>query len=641
MDRAEVLHQEELLSQRMVLLCSGVLLCLILLQSLSRGMHVLWWLPLVLHLVALYTVHQWCRNVRPYWLSLTALSGLWGSIAFLAWHAGGLNSPLLAGWPLVVTGATVLLGKPQGLFALGFSALAAVLLLQVAGIEVAPQHAGLVLILSLLTYFLMALSILQMYRMSVQQIRAQQVQHLKIQQAMEISEARNQAILDALPDVVFRVTRDSTILDVNIGEQTRWAIRASTLLGQKVTQFVQDETRLAEALSWVLSGDGMQTQELQLCHPELGQRSVESRMVAVGEDHALLFWRDITERKKIEFDRLDRLRRMEGLDRFMLILAQPEMEHPALLQAMTHHTAEILQGFCVVEIFPSERLTSDCTNESPTPDWHRCDLPLVLHGIKRGVVTVWRSPQTGPFSAEEQSTLQTLVDRTGLTLTNRELDLRNRAQAEELRKANEELEVRIRERTHELARANEQLQELTIRDGLTGIFNRRHFDERLEQEVRRLPRSEKPLGLLLCDIDFFKRYNDHYGHPQGDLCLKQVARLLQDTFRRAGDVVARYGGEEFAVILPNTSLEQLSHLSQRLREQLLQLALPHAFSEVAPHVTLSVGGVQATREDAITAQGLIQAADQAMYCSKHSGRNRGTLRPWVVQEAELPSKPFS
>lgn len=649
MDRADLLHQEQLLSHRMMMLCVAVVAALALLQNIFLGVGLIWFLPPVLFAAALLMVHLWCQNVRPYWLSFSALAGLWGTMTCYGWATSGLGSPVLFGWPLVVVGATILLGRIQGLVVMGLSGLAAVLMIWLPDLQAVTYHSGLVLALYTVIYFLMAMSILDMYRRSVQQIRAQQVQHLKIQQAMEISEARNQAILDALPDVVFRVTRDSTIQDVNIGEQARWPLRVATLLGQKVTHFLQagDTVKLQEALSWTLSGDGMQTQELHVEHAELGRRTVESRMVAVDQEHAILFWRDITERKRIELDRLTRLHRMEGMDRFTLFLSNPEVDGDTLLQAVADHAAQILQARCSIDLtttdgqaFPpffSQVADAQQTGEQTTDQTEQLEIPLVLHGHRQGTVKVWRDGPTGAFSTEEQSTLQTLVDRAGLTLTNRELDQRNRVQAEELRLANEELEARIRKRTQELARANERLQELTIRDGLTGIFNRRHFDERLEQEIRRLQRSDQPLGLLLCDIDFFKRYNDHYGHPEGDQCLKKVAQVLQNTFRRAGDVVARYGGEEFAVILPNTSLEQLMQLADRLKEQLTSLALPHLTSEVASVVTLSVGGVGVTRFDQVTAEGMVQAADQALYCSKHSGRNRATLRSYIFESTSVGS----
>ncbi|MBU5615447.1 diguanylate cyclase [Geomonas azotofigens] len=176
----------------------------------------------------------------------------------------------------------------------------------------------------------------------------------------------------------------------------------------------------------------------------------------------------------------------------------------------------------------------------------------------------------------------------------------------------------------ELARKNRELEVLVREDGLTGVSNRRHFDEALRSEIQRAARNGRNLALIMCDIDHFKKFNDLYGHFAGDRCLQLVGELLRKSFKRAGEVVARYGGEEFAVILPDTSGELAGHLAERLRLELLAQALPHAHSEFGM-VTMSLGvaGVQVTRE--YDQEWFIVAADEALYRSKAEGRNRVTL----------------
>ncbi|MBJ6800629.1 diguanylate cyclase [Geomonas propionica] len=173
----------------------------------------------------------------------------------------------------------------------------------------------------------------------------------------------------------------------------------------------------------------------------------------------------------------------------------------------------------------------------------------------------------------------------------------------------------------ELARKNRELEELARQDGLTGIANRRHFDESLRSEIQRAARNGRNLSLIMCDIDHFKRFNDLYGHFAGDKCLQLVGELLRKSFKRAGEVVARYGGEEFTVILPDTSGELAGHLAERLRLELLAQALPHGQSEFGI-VTMSLGvaGVLVGREN--DQEWFITAADEAMYRSKEEGRNR-------------------
>ncbi|PKM45614.1 MAG: hypothetical protein CVV05_04965 [Gammaproteobacteria bacterium HGW-Gammaproteobacteria-1] len=168
----------------------------------------------------------------------------------------------------------------------------------------------------------------------------------------------------------------------------------------------------------------------------------------------------------------------------------------------------------------------------------------------------------------------------------------------------------------------ETLRNLSYQDGLTGIANRRRFDEKLELEWRRAARENQPITLIMIDIDFFKNYNDLYGHPAGDECLKKIAHVLSVTIARPGDIAARYGGEEFAAILPNTSLLGAEKLAEQIRSRVEDLELPHANSAVSPWVTVSVGlatRVPVNPDDYTT---LLEGADRALYKAKQQGRNR-------------------
>ncbi len=182
--------------------------------------------------------------------------------------------------------------------------------------------------------------------------------------------------------------------------------------------------------------------------------------------------------------------------------------------------------------------------------------------------------------------------------------------------------------TRRLDDANRELLHLSASDGLTGIANRRRFDEALEREWRRAQRRGATLALILCDIDWFKRYNDHYGHLAGDECLRQVALCLAANVRRPGDLVARYGGEEFAVILPDTDEAGGQQVAENLRIAVLALKIPHApeVDSDCDAVTLSLGvtALVPTRNDALPAR-LIARADAALYLAKRAGRNRVAL----------------
>ena len=183
--------------------------------------------------------------------------------------------------------------------------------------------------------------------------------------------------------------------------------------------------------------------------------------------------------------------------------------------------------------------------------------------------------------------------------------------------------VKLRVRNHlEMKRQRDELNSLSTIDGLTGLANRRAFDERLTLEWHRALRSRVPLSLVMIDIDYFKLYNDTYGHLAGDDCLREVARALDKTLNRASDFIARYGGEEFVCILPEIAGKGLRLITEKLCSIVANLKIPHSASLVTPWVTVSLGA--ATQKPAGTAslQSLVAAADQQLYQAKSLGRNR-------------------
>lgn len=173
-----------------------------------------------------------------------------------------------------------------------------------------------------------------------------------------------------------------------------------------------------------------------------------------------------------------------------------------------------------------------------------------------------------------------------------------------------------------LEEMNQELQRLVDLDGLTQIANRRAFDEALQQEWKRLAREQLPLSLILCDIDFFKSYNDTYGHQAGDECLQQVADILKKAVKRPADLVARYGGEEFVVILPNTSVRGAIQVAEAIRSKVKSRAMVHDGSVVSKFVTLSCGVAGVIPPPNTTPDRLIAEADQALYKAKVEGRDR-------------------
>lgn len=219
---------------------------------------------------------------------------------------------------------------------------------------------------------------------------------------------------------------------------------------------------------------------------------------------------------------------------------------------------------------------------------------------------------TKPFQIAE------VLARVENQLTLRRLQRQLQEQNERLK---QEINSRIIAETL-LQEANTKLERLVNLDGLTQLANRRCFDEYLEQEWQRLARERQPLSLIMCDIDFFKNYNDTYGHIAGDDCLRKVSHLIKQSVRRPADLAARYGGEEFVLVLPNTDIEGSMLVAEAIRNKLLDLKLPHDDSAVSEFVTLSMGVTALIPKIDSLPSILLTSADYALYRAKELGRNQ-------------------
>ena len=181
---------------------------------------------------------------------------------------------------------------------------------------------------------------------------------------------------------------------------------------------------------------------------------------------------------------------------------------------------------------------------------------------------------------------------------------------------------RIANMRSQLHKLNEELTRLSQHDDLTGLLNRRTFEEKAKEAWRLATRNKTPLSVMLFDIDYFKRYNDTYGHIAGDECIRQVADTILSCFNRPGDIVARYGGEEFIALLPNTDAKGAQHIAETTRRTIEDLAIPHEQSPEFKKVTLSIGATTLKYTTGTNLEQQIEAADQALYRSKELGRNR-------------------
>lgn len=206
--------------------------------------------------------------------------------------------------------------------------------------------------------------------------------------------------------------------------------------------------------------------------------------------------------------------------------------------------------------------------------------------------------------------------------------LRIQALKQQLQKQNQQLQQQTLELKHAKESAEsayQEIQRLANLDSLTQVANRRRFDEHLSGEWRRLMREQAPLSLILCDIDYFKRYNDYYGHQAGDACLQKIAQAMEHAVKRPADLVARYGGEEFAIVLPNTDTEGAVKIAEQIWFKIKMLKLPHAKSDVSTCVTLSLGISSQVPHPESQVESLIASADRALYAAKQRGRNTHCL----------------
>ncbi|WP_386066338.1 diguanylate cyclase domain-containing protein [Tahibacter sp. UC22_41] len=244
-------------------------------------------------------------------------------------------------------------------------------------------------------------------------------------------------------------------------------------------------------------------------------------------------------------------------------------------------------------------------------------LPIRLRGEVIGLINLEAADPRSLSEANRQmldALAEQIAGAVHLAATN--------ARLREINRLVEEKSAALGQANRHLREANRQLERLSHRDGLTGIANRRRFDEALALEWSRAQRHGHSLALLLLDIDDFKGYNDGYGHLAGDDALRQVARALNEALGRAEDCVARYGGEEFAVLLPQNALAEAEPVAAHVAEAVARLALPHAFSRAAPYLTVSIGVAALIPQAGLDALALVTRADGALYRAKTLGRNR-------------------
>lgn len=241
-------------------------------------------------------------------------------------------------------------------------------------------------------------------------------------------------------------------------------------------------------------------------------------------------------------------------------------------------------------------------------------IPLTIHNKVIGVVNVSHSKPMN-YTAEDLKLLTVLTSQTAAAIQAAQY-------YDKLKDQSYILEQKVAERTRDLEQAKEKLEKLATTDQLTQLANRRKFDQYLEYEWQRATREKISISLILCDVDYFKLYNDCYGHLCGDRCLQKVASVLKKTVKRSADLVARYGGEEFAIVLSNTHIEGAQKVAEDIRLEVEKRKFPHKVLSTNQYVTVSLGISTTIPTPQSSPKTLIKAADKALYQAKDSGRNR-------------------
>jgi diguanylate cyclase (GGDEF)-like protein len=374
-------------------------------------------------------------------------------------------------------------------------------------------------------------------------------------------------------------------------------LRHSAVSRSTTHRNVSEKTGLLDLHS-LLKANQVLAKEIQL--DALLQKMIEVLLESAGAESAAIV---LEEDDQLIIEAVGALQegRRVACERIGRQLVDYHDEHGPLLPAAIIEQARLTRSTLVLNNpAADERFSNNHYLRRRQPKSVMC-LPVVSQGRLVAVLYLENNQLEHAFTARHQVTLELLGAQAAISLVNARLY--------------ESMEEKIALRT-------EELRQMTLKDGLTGIANRRSLDERFGVEWRRALRSGQPLSLLLLDIDHFKQYNDHYGHLEGDQCIRAVAQMLQHVVGRPSDTVARYGGEEFAILLPETDAPAASRVAESCMRALAKMSIEHAHSLAGAHLSLSIGVCTLRVEAGMDPNILIAQADQALYQAKREGRAR-------------------
>lgn len=474
----------------------------------------------------------------------------------------------------------------------------------------------------------------------------------------EAAESHQQAILSAIPDLLIQMTREGQCLYLIQGSDIH--LWRGMQPGQRASVFDLMPHSLAEQrLHYVRQALDTDTRQIYRQEIEVeGQRHHEEvRIIPMDETEVLVIVRDITstviaEQKLAE--QADIFRRQAQRDRVLAEVTQRISQsldlQEVLETAVTELRTMMQTNRVMVYRFEGSQGSGRVIAEAISDPAYSLrqyvveDRCFAVHGptlqtYRQGRIQRTVDLSAAPLSPCYVAMLQRLQVQANLVLpilqgehlwgllVCQQCDAPRAwtdLEVETLTQLTKQLAIALQksELYEQLQRANQELQHLATHDKLTGLANRRYFDDYLDQEWRRLTREQAPLSLILCDIDYFKPYNDTYGHLAGDACLEQVAAAIQRAIKRPADLAARYGGEEFAIILPNTTLSGAIHTAEQVRQEIAKTQIPHGRSPSQPYITVSLGIASIGPTLGVASHCLVDWADQALYQAKEQGRDR-------------------
>ncbi|MEY3297917.1 MAG: hypothetical protein RLZZ597_1177 [Cyanobacteriota bacterium] len=476
-------------------------------------------------------------------------------------------------------------------------------------------------------------------------------------QGLGRSDSNQQAILSAIPDLLIRMTRDGQCLYLHQG--TDIDLWCEMPPGQTASVYDLLPPHLADQRLYYAQ-QALDTGNRQVYRLDIEVRGKaiheEVRVVPMGQDEVLVIVRDITLMVKAEqqlFAQAERFRQQAQRDRVLAQVTQRISQSLDLQEVLDTavdelrrmmHTNRVLVyhfegddggGQVIAESVDDPALSlRTVTVEDHCFSVHGS----AVRSYRQGRIQRTNDIHNASLPHCYVEMLSQLRVRANLVipivqgdhlwglLTCQQCDLPrdwDDLEVETLAQLANQLAIAIQqsELYQQLQRANEELQHLATHDKLTGLANRRYFDDYLDQEWRRLTRERAFLSLILLDIDYFKPYNDTYGHLAGDACLAQVAKVIRQSIKRPADLAARYGGEEFAIILPNTPLEGAVHTAELICQAIAETRIPHTSSPDQPYITVSIGIASVYPSPTRPSHVLTDLADQALYQAKAQGRD--------------------